>query len=187
MKRPLRKSIIVIGEGITEKYYFQHLKRLSNYNIKVRPRFFQKTNSIAHIIKKVEEVISADAIAICVFDADVSQRNKSEKEHLKSLYQNYGQNDNVIICDTFPAIEYWVLIHFVYTNRMFANYKELRNALRRYLEDYDKTEKYLKNDNWVNMLFPHFNVAVERAKIFENANGSYSKIYKAIEYLELNK
>jgi len=61
MKRPLKKSIIVIGEGITEKYYFQHLKRLANYHITVRPRFFHKTNSIAHIIKKVEAVIAADA------------------------------------------------------------------------------------------------------------------------------
>jgi len=93
----------------------------------------------------------------------------------------------VIICDTLPAIEYWFLIHFVNTNREFNNFKELRNALRRYIEDYDKTEKYLNNDSWVKILFPHINVAVERAKKIENANGSYSKIYKAIEYLELNK
>ena len=127
MKRALKQSIIVIGEGITEKYYFQHLKRLANYKITVRPRFFHKTNSISHYIKKVVEVI-------CVFNADGWKRNQKEKEYLNILYSEYGQSKNVIICDTLPAIEYSFLIHFVHTNRRFNNYKDLRNTLRRYLE-----------------------------------------------------
>ena len=28
----LRESIYIIGEGLTEKYYFQHLKKLQGYS-----------------------------------------------------------------------------------------------------------------------------------------------------------
>ncbi len=42
----LRESMYVIGEGIIEKYYFQHLKKLQNYKCIVCPRFFSGKNSI---------------------------------------------------------------------------------------------------------------------------------------------
>ena len=40
--RPLRPVLpYIIGAGITEKYYFGHLKRECNYQVEVRPKFFE--------------------------------------------------------------------------------------------------------------------------------------------------
>ena len=41
-KKPERA--VIIGAGITEKYYFSHLQSLYNLKIKVRPRYFGNEN-----------------------------------------------------------------------------------------------------------------------------------------------
>ena len=61
----------IIGAGITEQWYFTHLKALRGYRVKIRPRFFG-TETAAGLAKRIEEVLQDEGIAICVFDADVS-------------------------------------------------------------------------------------------------------------------
>mgnify|MGYP004646674907 CR=1 FL=1 len=41
-KKPERA--VIIGAGITEKYYFSHLQSLYNLKIKIRPRYFGNEN-----------------------------------------------------------------------------------------------------------------------------------------------
>ncbi len=65
----------------------------------------------------------------------------------------------------------------------FDNYKQLRDELTKYIPDYGKTQKYLKNDQWVKVLVSKQDSAVKNAKRL-NLEGSYSNVYKAIERLE---
>lgn len=180
----LRESIYIIGEGLTEKYYFQHLKKLKNYNCVIRPRFFSGKNSIYYLEKRTRELLLADVTVICAFDADVSQRNKEEKEKLAKFVNDFKDNENVIICDSLPSIEFWFLLHFKQTNRHFSNYNAIRDELRKYIPDYDKTEKYLMQDKWVKTLISKQDIAKKHGKSLKSGNGSYSNIYKAIEILE---
>jgi RloB-like protein len=179
----LRKSIYVIGEGATEKYYFQHLKKLRNYSCTVRPRFFSNKNSIYYIEKQTQELLAGGVTVICAFDGDVARRNKKEGELLKSFLAKYAHNENLVICDSLPSIEFWFLLHFIKTNKFFTDYKSIRADLRKYLPSYDKKEKFLEKDEWVKTLIDRQNFAVNNAKNMP-ANGSYSKIYLAIELLE---
>ncbi|MFO7789767.1 MAG: RloB family protein, partial [Bacteroidales bacterium] len=110
--RKPRQKTFVVGEGETEKYYFKHLKELRNYGIKVQPRFFNKKNSIQQIAKKTKNLMEADVMVLCVFDADVAQRNAKEKSELLKFKRKYKDNKNVIICDSLPAIEFWFLLHY---------------------------------------------------------------------------
>lgn len=96
----------------------------------------------------------------------------------------YKNNENVIICDSLPSIEFWFLLHFLKTNKYFASYSAIRNELRKYILGYDKTEKYLMQDKWVKVLVDKQDVAVGNAKSSKPNEGSYSNIYKAIEILE---
>lgn len=180
----LRESIYVIGEGITEKYYFQHLKKLKSYSCIVRPRFFSTKNSIYYLEKRTKELLSADVTVICAFDADVSQRNEEEKLRLQKFVDKYKNNDKVILCDSLPSIEFWFLLHFKRTNRHFANYNALKVVLRKYIPDYDKNEKYLMQDKWVKILILKQDKAIDHIKVLKPNNMSYSNIYKAIEILE---
>lgn len=180
----LRESVYIIGEGITEKYYFQHLKKLKNYSCIVRPRFFSSKNSIYYLEKRTSDLLQADVKVICVFDSDVSQRNKEEKLRLNNFIKSYKNNKNVIICDSLPSIEFWFLLHFKMTNKYFANYGEVRDELRKYIPNYDKTEKFLTQDKWIKILVANQDKAVINSIKLDPTQGSYSNIFKAIELLE---
>ncbi|HQO09065.1 MAG TPA: RloB family protein [Clostridiales bacterium] len=180
----LKQAIHIIGEGVTEKYYFKHLKILKDYKYSVSPRFCDSNTCISKIEKKVKEILEADAVAICVFDADVSQRNDVEKDKLEKFRKRYKDNKNVLICDSLPSIEFWFLIHFVQRNKRYSSYGELKKELLKYIESYDKTEKFLKNREWVEKLISGQYKAVQYASELELKGGSYSNIYKAIQFLE---
>lgn len=180
----LKESIYVIGEGLTEKYYFQHLKKLKGYSCVVRPRFFSSKNSIYYIEKRTNELLLADVTVICAFDSDVAQRNKEERERLRNFIAEFKNNEKVIICDSLPSIEFWFLLHFKRTNKHFPNYNAIRNELRNYIAGYDKTEKFLLQDKWVKTLINKQDIAIKNGKSLHPDEGSYSNIYKAIELLE---
>ena len=66
-----QEKTVIIGAGITEQWYFSHLKTLFKLNILIRPRFFGKEN-IAALEKRIKQVLEARNKAIVVFDADIS-------------------------------------------------------------------------------------------------------------------
>jgi hypothetical protein len=44
-----------------------------------------------------------------------------------------------------PCLEYWFLLHFKQTSKYYETYAILEKLLKKYLPDYDKSEKYYKN------------------------------------------
>lgn len=160
----LKKPIYVIGEGATEKYYFQHLKKLKGYSCVVRPRFFSKKNSIYYLEKQTTNLLSGGVTVICVFDADISERNKAEKERMTNFINEYRNNKNVIICDSLPSIKFWFLLHFKKTNKYFPDYRSIKNELKTHIPNYDKTEKFLVQNQWVKILINHQNNAINNSK-----------------------
>ena len=138
----------IIGAGITEQWYFTHLKALRGYRVKIRPRFFG-TETAAGLDKKIEEVLRDEGIAIGVVDADVSTWNETECKKLAALQKKYEGNASVLLCDSMPSIEYWFLLHYKHTTRHFGTSKAVIKELKKYLPQYDKTEQFLSNRKWV--------------------------------------
>jgi hypothetical protein len=186
--RDLKPGIYIVGEGITEQYYFSHIKKILDLNCRVKPRFFGNT-SIKELDKKIERLLLDDVIIICVFDADVSQYNSAEKKRLKALYKKYGNNENVLLCDSLPSIEFWFLIHYLDTNRIFKNSNEVEELLKTYISNYKKTEVFLEKEKWVKDLCSENQLAeaIKRASQYQYESGSYSNVYKAFEILFKNK
>ena len=138
----------IIGAGITEQWYFTHLKALRGYRVKIRPRFFG-TETAAGLDKKIEEVLRDEGVAICVFDADVSTWNDAERKKLATLRKKYTGNSSVLLCDSMPSIEYWFLLHYKHTTRHFGTSKAVIKEQKKYIPQYDKTEQFLSNRKWV--------------------------------------
>ncbi len=182
MRKKTREPIYIVGEGITEKYYFMHLKKIRCYSCVVKPRFFVKT-SIDDIQKTTEKLLQGDVTVICVFDADIAERSNRERDKIRAFREKYSKISKVIICDSLPSIEFWFLLHFKKTNKRFATAKKLEKELSEHLRNYKKTEKYLSEDNWVQALDKKLFTAVENAKS-TGKSGSYSHIYRAINLLE---
>ena len=179
----LKDGIFIIGEGITEQYYFSHLKKIKGFKCAVKPRFFGNTN-IFQIEKAVKKLLAGDATVICLFDCDVSKRNSAENSKLIQFRKEYGKDERVIICDSLPSIEFWFLLHFVKTNRHYRDSKEVEKELKKYIKNYSKSTKFLQDSGWVKELSERLEIAMDNVtslKIHESS--SYSNVYRAIEKL----
>ena len=175
----------IIGAGITEQWYFTHLKALRGYRVKIRPRFFG-TETAAGLDKKIEEVLRDESIAICVFDADVSTWNEAERKKLAALQKKYEGNASVLLCDSMPSIEYWFLLHYKHTTRHFGTSKAVIKELRKYLPQYDKTEQFLSNQRWVEEMTGEGRQeqAREYADKMDTPSGSYTRVNKVFPHIE---
>lgn len=175
----------IIGAGITEQWYFTHLKALRGYHVKIRPRFFG-TETAAGLDKKIEEVLRNESIAICVFDADVSTWNEAERKKLAALQKKYEGNASVVLCDSMPSIEYWFLLHFKHTTRHFGTSKAVVKELKKYIPQYDKTEQFLGNQKWVEEMTGEGRQeqACEYATNTDTSSGSYTRVQKVLPLIE---
>lgn len=175
---------VIIGAGITEKWYFSHMQNLYGLKVKIRPRYFGNEN-INTLEKLIKQVLDNDGLPIVVFDADVSTWNESEKKRLSALKKKYSKNKRVILCDSLPSIEFWFLIHFINTNRYFGTSKAVIEELKKYIPNFSKSESFLSNKKWVDDMCKDGKLsdAYTRAKKFGIERESYSNIWKALDYL----
>jgi hypothetical protein len=182
--REPKSGIYIIGEGITEQYYFSHIKQIMGFRCIIKPRFFGNT-CIAGMRKKIEDLLRSDVFVICVFDTDVSSRNESERKRLEQLQNKYENHKNLLFCTSLPSIEFWFLLHYLDTNRHFKDAKEAELALRKYIQEYEKTATFLEKGNWVRSLCADdkLSIAIQRARKYGEEAGSYSNVYKAFEVL----
>lgn len=91
--------------------------------------------------------------------------------------------------DGLPSIEYWFLLHYEDTNRFFPNSATAENALRKHIEDYEKTDSFLTKRKWVEGMTNDGKLqnAIERARRYADSELSYSKVFRAIDVLSNSK
>lgn len=182
--REPKSGIYIVGEGITEQYYFSHIKKILGIHCTIKPRFFGNT-SIAEMKKKIEELLRGDIFVICVFDGDVAAHNESERKKLEQLQNKYRKNKNLLFCNSLPSIEYWFLLHHEHTNRYFKDAKAAEIVLKKYIKDYEKTAQFLEKEKWVRDLCSNdkLSQAIECSKCFGREHGSYTNVHEAFDFL----
>lgn len=183
-ERELKRSrITVIGEGLTERWYFDHLRTVMGYRYDCKPRFFAR-QSYDEMRKLIEWVLQNGGVAVCVCDADITRTNLVENQRLKEMKEQYASNDKVLICDSMPSIEFWFLLHYLETSRYFRDSAEVASVLRQWLPGFQKNGTYLEKIQWVAELCADdkLNIACTRANsISQNPQTeSYSNVFKAI-------
>lgn len=178
-------SVTILGEGLTEQYYFTHIRTLFDYHYTIKPYYFSVT-SLVEMDKKIAEAITDGGFAIAVFDADVAHRNEAEKKKQESIRRKYANKRNVVLCDSLTSIEYWFLLHYENTNRHFKDSAATENELRKHIPEYEKKAKFLQELKWVFDLSSEgkLELAKTRAKFFGEDGESYSNVYKAFELLD---
>ena len=187
-ERKLKSSTVtIIGEGLTERYYFSHLKRLNGYNYVCKPRNFTE-QSFDEIEKQIERVLADNGIAVCVFDLDVTRIKTSDKTKYEKMVRKYSKNSDVIICESMPSIEFWFLLHYLNTNRYFATSDEVITALRKYIPEFSKRQTFLSQGKWVETMSTdnRLQEAVNRAKNIGSEGESFSNIHLLFQHLESN-
>lgn len=181
-ERELRRSrITVIGEGLTERWYFEHLRTIKGYRYDCKPRFFAH-QSYEEMMKLIDWVLQNEGIAVCVCDADITRNNEERRKKLLEMKAKYAKETRVLICDSMPSIEFWFLIHYMSTRRYFKDSDAVSKVLTKFIQGYNKTGPFLEKQNWVAEMSTDARQkdACKRAALLGPQNESYSEIYKAI-------
>ena len=181
-RRPKKR---VVGAGITEFWYLKHLKSLPGFDFELKPRFFGN-ESMANINKLIDKAYEDGAPVVCFYDEDVKQWNQVEAQRIKDLHDKYDNDDSVTLACSMPSIEYWFLLHYENTNRHLRTSDDAINALKKYIQQFEKKENFLKHESWVDELIADckMDVAMQRAEKFgRKGGGSYTDVWKGMKKL----
>lgn len=180
----MKKSIAVIGEGITEKYYIESLKGLSPFII-LPKELNRKASSLDTLEKHIKKSIDDGYDEVyCLIDMDGKISGKANIDYLKikDKYHNivHGKKSKGIQCEvvfieTERCTELWFLYYFLknITTRKFNSYKEIETELRKYRPNYEKSEKYFKS---VGNLHKEFTEQKIKGSLLDAVSNSKSSI-----------
>jgi hypothetical protein len=82
-----------------------------------------------------------------------------------------------------PSIEYWFLLHFEDTNKVFIA-SELKKYLKKYIPDYSTDENFLEKEDWVKNMSDNISIVCERAEKYTNENMSFTSFPLLISELK---
>lgn len=150
----MRKSVAVIGEGITEKYFIESLRGFTPFEL--RPKTLGlRVSSLVTLEKHIKETIEEGFDEVyCLIDMDEKMEGTSKTQyvHLKNNYhgkihgkKTRGIRCKVVFVETERCMELWFLYHFQYTTRKYNSYHELEKDLRKYWLQYEKTDKFFRS------------------------------------------
>jgi hypothetical protein len=189
IKRKAKKSYLLIVDGKTEIWYLQLMKKNENLKeVRIKPEL-PKNKKLEELYKMVEEGVKNFDKVIWILDLDVILKN-NQVEIFKKYVNILQKNEKVIIFVNNPCMEFWYLLHYKDTNKFFRDCSEIIKYLKKYLKNYDKSEKYYKNrrQDIYAKLKPYQEKAIKNAKKlgsfdFENIESVKAEIYKIFNIL----
>lgn len=185
-----RNPIVVIaceGKNKTEETYFK------NYNSRKCIIRFSKGNStdpvgiVNDLLKFVNTEIGKEPNDkyYAVFDTDVNKNNQSQIDKAKELAEKNG----VEIVTSTPTFEFWYLLHFTYTTKIYNSSEEVVDELKTKINGYTKNMNvfpFIKT-NTVDAIINAKNVEkyhLNLGQAIDNENCiPYTGAYKVVEEL----
>jgi hypothetical protein len=142
----------ILGEGkVTEYYYFKHLCHLIRCPAEIDKSNFGR-KAIGDFEDEIEQVLKGKGSVVVVFDADVMASSETERRRLQAIKDKYRNNENVLICDSYPCIEYWFLLHYADTHKLYSAPRlsdKVVKDLCDYIPAYSKQGKWVEDSRWV--------------------------------------
>lgn len=189
-RRTPKTAYAVVGEGITEYYYFNNLKQVEELHLKSKSFTVKpdrpKTSNFKEIIAKAEMLIVEGYDKVfCVLDLDyiVKQNVVEEYRRLRNKASKCGK---IVFVESMPCFELWLLLHYKYTSQEFQNDDAVGSLLKCEIAQYEKSQKYWKTANLYGVLKPRLNDAIIHSKRLDKSEStSKTAIYKIIEEFEI--
>lgn len=195
-----KTSAIIIGEGITEQYYFESLKDILNIRPNVVP---QKHSSLHFLEKSIKEQINQGYRWIyCLIDMDnkvpdnQQDHNKNnilysklrKKYHNKQFKTREGVSE-VVMVESYPSTELFFLYYFGYTGAHYSN-DQLKKILYEKVQYKVEQNFFIKNPLHIlfekkgGSLLTAIEASILSMKASAEGNGaSYTEIGKLIREL----
>lgn len=186
---PLRKTYAFVGDGETELWYLQMLKKNENsLTVTIKPELPQKKNiddqfgyvlDLSKIHDKVFWIVDTDVVI-----RETKQfKGPKDKSPAAILRQKYLQiqtdeslRDKVVFVANTPCLEYWILLHVVQTSRYYDTCEKVIGEIKKHepLRDYAKSQKHYQQSNDIyKRLKPYLSTAkvnAERTGAFDPDN-----------------
>lgn len=168
-----KQSFAVVVDGETEYWYLQMLKRNEpNIPFNIKPQILQKKN-IDQQYKLVIELSEEEYDKVFwIVDLDVLLKEEREKNNSTSSLQQFlsywrklsNQNKVVVIVNN-PCLEYWFLLHYKNTSKVFTACADAEKQVSQHLKGYEKTKKFFtkSNNDIYKQLKPYLQTAVSNA------------------------
>lgn len=174
-----KQSFAVVVDGETEYWYLQMLKRNEpNIPFNIKPQILQKKN-----IKQQYELVTDlseeeyDKV-FWIVDLDVLLKEEREKKSNPSSLQKFlsywrelSEQNKVVVIVNNPCLEYWFLLHFQKTTKVFTACTDAEKQVSQHLQGYEKTEKFFKKSN--NDIYKQLKPLLQTAKENATALGSF--------------
>lgn len=147
--KKIKDSITVIGEGITEYYYFNSLKD-DFRQLNIKPAYPKHSTGLDYLEQEIDKSIDAGySLIICVIDMDNKKDGKEKEEYIKFKNRLSGVHFTkkprvkyeIRFIENERCAEIFFLFYFAYKSRCFQNQPELLDELNKYCK-YEKTEKF---------------------------------------------
>lgn len=162
LKQTPRKTYAFVGDGETEQWYLQMLKKNeTNLTVTIKPELPQD-KSIEDQFAYVQELSAVHDKVFWMVDLDViirdtkafkGPKDKTPAAVLKTKYRLLQTDPNlkkkvVFIANT-PCLEYWILLHVVQTTKYYDSCDKVIPEIKKHtpLTEYSKTKKYYQQAN----------------------------------------
>lgn len=144
-KRPQkpRYRVAIVGDGQTERIYFSDVRDTDRpANLAIFPDYPRKIGSYQGVIERAVSLTNEYDRVYALIDRDkiLQDRRQTEYQQAKTEAEARG----VIVLEHNPCFEMWLLVHFVFTGKLFGNYAEVSDMLQRYIPEYGKSERFLQ-------------------------------------------
>lgn len=145
-REPYDKVLIVCEGEKTEPHYLIALRdylKLSQANIKIDPDSESSPTSVVKYAKELIKQSEKDPYdhVFCVIDRDRHADFDVAMAQV-SGYRNKNTKLHAIVSN--PCFEYWILLHFTYTTKLFGTSGDspcmdlIKNDLKTFIPDYEK-------------------------------------------------
>jgi len=137
------KTILLVVEGATEQIYFSEMKSFDRIpGVTIIPRLSKHSSLFSILTMAVAGAESYVYDSVwCVFDCDTIVCN-GITEAVSDLMQT-AERKGIHFADSLPAFEIWYLLHYTMPEQFYQNQNVLIKELQKYIQGYEKTERWL--------------------------------------------
>lgn len=192
VNKRVRKSIAIIGEGLTEYRYIDDMRTTERYRFSLVPGI-PKHSDVDDIVRLARQRLAAGYdYVLCLIDMDVIECSHEKMEHYRVLKQN---SPDIIFVESNQCTEYWFLMHYMPrpSSKEYADYDAVARELKKHIANYDKTEAFFNKTHIYRELKEKGNMAkaIELSRELDDLRDkepevykSYSQMYKLFDVIE---
>lgn len=180
VNKRVRKSIAIIGEGLTEYRYVDDLRTTERYRFSLVPGI-PKHPDLDDIVKLANERLKAGYdYVLCLIDMDVIEGNRDKMDHYRAMKK---RNPKIIFVESSPCTEYWFLMHYMPgpSSKEYSNYNAVAQELKKHIPDYDKTEAFFNKTHIYRLLKEKGDIAraIELSRELDTMREKAPEVYKS--------